>query len=48
VTIGLMDYAPLFNNLLVFKLSGGHHIHMEQASKTAEYVTSFIEKMNLD
>ncbi|MDO6447099.1 alpha/beta hydrolase [Colwellia sp. 1_MG-2023] len=44
VELGLAHYAPLFKEFSAHKLSGGHHIHMEQAKKTARFIESFLEK----
>ena len=44
VELGLAHYAPLFKQFTAYKLSGGHHIHMEQAKKTANLVDSFLKK----
>lgn len=44
VELGLAHFAPLFKQFTAHKLSGGHHIHMEQAKKTANLIESFLEK----
>lgn len=46
VELGLAHYAPLFKRFSAHKLNGGHHVHMEQAKKTAVIVESFLEKHN--
>ncbi|MDG1751897.1 MAG: alpha/beta hydrolase [Thalassotalea sp.] len=44
VELGLTHYGPLFKQFTAHKLHGGHHIHMEQAKKTASIIESFLEK----
>jgi pimeloyl-ACP methyl ester carboxylesterase len=43
VQFGLKHYAPLFIDFKAIKLSGGHHIHMEQPQKTAQCIVDFIK-----
>ncbi|WP_206485448.1 alpha/beta hydrolase [Thalassotalea sp. G2M2-11] len=40
---GIEFYGPLFKHFKAYKLSGGHHIHMEQAQKTSKLIESFIK-----
>jgi pimeloyl-ACP methyl ester carboxylesterase len=42
VTKGLKCFGPLFKNLQVHELSGGHHVHMEQAEQAAKLINAFI------
>jgi pimeloyl-ACP methyl ester carboxylesterase len=46
VEVGLAHYGPLFKQFTAHKLNGGHHIHMEQAKKTAVVIESFLEKQS--
>jgi pimeloyl-ACP methyl ester carboxylesterase len=46
VELGLAHFAPLFQHFTAHKLSGGHHIHMEQAKKTAVIVESFLKNQD--
>lgn len=46
VSLGLKAYSALFSSLEVHKLNGGHHVHMEQAQKTAELITQFANVHN--
>ena len=46
VELGLEHYAPLFKMFSAHKLSGGHHIPLEQAKKTAIIVESFLQNHN--
>ncbi|GAA6205313.1 MULTISPECIES: alpha/beta hydrolase [Thalassotalea] len=46
VELGLEHFAPLFKCFTAHKLTGGHHIHMEQAKKTAVFIESFIENQD--
>lgn len=43
VAIGKQLFASKFKSLQEHKLQGGHHIHMEQAKKSAELITAFIQ-----
>jgi len=43
VSHGLVHYGPLFGDFSAHKLSGGHHIHMEQPLKTAYLISEFIK-----
>lgn len=40
---GLAQFAPLFAKFEAYKLTGGHHIHMEQAQETAKLIKSFLK-----
>ncbi|WP_448566196.1 alpha/beta fold hydrolase [Thalassotalea ganghwensis] len=42
VTTGINEFGPLFKNIVLKKLSGGHHIHMEQPEQTATEISTFI------
>ncbi|MGB1261720.1 MAG: alpha/beta fold hydrolase [Cognaticolwellia sp.] len=42
VAIGLKVFGKLFNDLTVHKLTGGHHVHMEQPEQTATLVRQLI------
>jgi pimeloyl-ACP methyl ester carboxylesterase len=44
VTKGLKCFGPLFKNLQVHELSGGHHVHMEQAEQAAKLINDFIHQ----
>lgn len=44
VELGLAHYGPLFKQFSAHKLSGGHHIHMEQAKNAANIIKLFLEK----
>ncbi len=44
VATGIDYFAPLFKDLQVHKLLGGHHVHMEQAEQTAKLINQFIEQ----
>jgi len=44
VEIGLEHYGPLFKQFVAHKLTGGHHIHMEQPTQTAQLIELFINK----
>lgn len=44
VTKGLKCFGPLFENLQVHELSGGHHVHMEQAEQAAKLINTFIHQ----
>ena len=44
VTTGLACFGPLYQNLQVHKLLGGHHVHMEQAEQTAKLIAQLIEQ----
>ncbi|MBA6296526.1 alpha/beta fold hydrolase [Colwellia sp. MB02u-9] len=44
VTKGLKCFGPLFKNLQVHELSGGHHLHMEQAEQVAKLINAFIHQ----
>jgi pimeloyl-ACP methyl ester carboxylesterase len=44
VTKGLKCFGPLFKNLQVHELSGGHHVHMEQAEQAAKLINGFIHQ----
>lgn len=35
-------YLPMINNITVHQLTGGHHVHMEQAEQTAALIKAFI------
>lgn len=48
VELGLEHYAPLFKKFTAHKLSGGHHIHMEQAEKTFNIIDSFLKKHHIN
>ena len=43
VASGIKSFGPLFKNLSLKELSGGHHIHMEQPIKIAEEISTFIQ-----
>lgn len=43
---GLVHFAPLFNQLTLIKLVGGHHIHMEQAQESASHIKQFIKNFD--
>lgn len=43
VKTGIKHYAPYLNNLTVNKLTGGHHVHMEQPKLLLMLVTKFYE-----
>jgi pimeloyl-ACP methyl ester carboxylesterase len=43
----LSRYQYLFPNLLTHQLVGGHHVHMEQAKKTAKIAMEFIKNNNV-
>ncbi|MEW6991095.1 alpha/beta fold hydrolase [Colwelliaceae bacterium 6441] len=42
VELGLRHYGPLYKQFTSHKLSGGHHVHMEQPKKSAQLIESFI------
>jgi len=42
VNKGLKHFGSMFQSFQSYKLSGGHHIHMEQAQESAELIASFI------
>lgn len=44
VELGLKSYAPLFKSFKAHKLAGGHHVHMEKPTETAELVKNFLAK----
>ncbi|MFT5635261.1 MAG: pimeloyl-ACP methyl ester carboxylesterase [Cognaticolwellia sp.] len=44
VTEGLKHFGPLFKTLPVYKLIGGHHVHMEQAELAAMLINEFIHQ----
>lgn len=44
VTEGIENFGPLFKTLKKEKLSGGHHVHMEQVEQTAKLVSQFINQ----
>lgn len=44
VTTGIKNFGPLFKSLLMKKLSGGHHLHMEIPELVANEVLSFINE----
>ncbi|GHE78549.1 alpha/beta fold hydrolase [Thalassotalea profundi] len=44
VTLGIKNFGPLFKSLLMKKLSGGHHLHMEIPELVAKEVLSFINE----
>ncbi|AZQ84051.1 alpha/beta hydrolase [Colwellia sp. Arc7-635] len=44
VTAGLQNFGPLFKNLTVQKLNGGHHVHMEQAEQCVKLIGEFIKQ----
>ncbi|MBA6290900.1 alpha/beta hydrolase [Colwellia sp. MB3u-70] len=44
VTKGLKCFGPLFKNLQVHELIGGHHVHMEQAEQAAKLINTFIHQ----
>lgn len=44
VTKGLKCFGPLFKNLQVHELIGGHHVHMEQAEQAAKLINAFIHQ----
>ncbi|MBA6329326.1 alpha/beta hydrolase [Colwellia sp. MB02u-6] len=44
VTKGLKCFGPLLKNLQVHELSGGHHVHMEQAEQAAKQINAFIHQ----
>jgi pimeloyl-ACP methyl ester carboxylesterase len=46
VTKGLKCFGPLFKNLQVHELSGGHHVHMEQAEQAAKLINDFIHQQD--
>lgn len=41
---GIGHYGPMFEQLSVHKLKGGHHIHMEKPEQSAKLVHSFVQK----
>jgi pimeloyl-ACP methyl ester carboxylesterase len=44
--LGLKHYAPLFNELASYELSGGHHLHMENAEQVAKLIDEFLKKLS--
>jgi pimeloyl-ACP methyl ester carboxylesterase len=42
VQLGLAQFQHGFGKLSVHKLSGGHHVHMEQPEQTADLIRTFI------
>ncbi|TWX64277.1 alpha/beta fold hydrolase [Colwellia sp. C1TZA3] len=46
VAKGLKCFGPLLKTLQVHKLTGGHHVHMEQAEYAAKLINSFIHQQD--
>ncbi|MFT5814893.1 MAG: pimeloyl-ACP methyl ester carboxylesterase [Psychroserpens sp.] len=44
VTEGLKHFGPFFKTLPLHKLTGGHHVHMEQAEHAAMLINEFIHQ----
>jgi len=42
VTKGIKHFAAMFSRFQSHELSGGHHVHMEQAQQVAELILTFI------
>jgi pimeloyl-ACP methyl ester carboxylesterase len=42
VETGLKEFAPLISHFVSYKVSGGHHVHMEAPERIACYVLEFI------
>lgn len=43
VSKGIKHFSPLFKQLTVIKLSGGHHFHMELPEETATLINNFLK-----
>ena len=43
VSLGLQEFGELFTSLECHELVGGHHVHMEQAEKTAKLIANFVK-----
>lgn len=43
VTSGIKHFGPMFQHFTCYELAGGHHVHMEQAEKTATLIADFID-----
>ncbi|MEH6452882.1 MAG: alpha/beta hydrolase [Psychromonas sp.] len=43
VSTGLKQFAPLFKNLQIAELSGGHHVHMQKPAQTVALINQFID-----
>jgi pimeloyl-ACP methyl ester carboxylesterase len=47
VAIGLQEFGDLFNSLVVHKLNGGHHVHMEKSEQAAKLIVEFANERNV-
>jgi pimeloyl-ACP methyl ester carboxylesterase len=44
VSTRLKHFAPIFKNLQMVELTGGHHVHIQQAQQAAALIDHFIDK----
>ena len=47
VTKGIKHFSAMFDHFQSHKLTGGHHVHMEQPEQSAKLILNFInDKLN--